>query len=66
VVLFEDPSEDVRWAAVVAAGELRDDETVPALIEAMRDPSPMVANAAERALQRMGKAQRRFGLESET
>jgi HEAT repeat protein len=50
----------------VAAGELRDEETVPALIEAMRDPSPMVANAAERALQRMGRAEQRFGFESET
>ncbi len=66
VALFDDRNEDVRWAAVVAAGELRDEETVPALIEAMRDPSAMVANAAERALQRMGRAERRFGLESET
>jgi len=66
VRLFNDPDEDVRWAAVVAAGELRDEETVPALIEAMRDPSAMVSNAAERALQRMGKAERRFGLASET
>ncbi|MGM0493923.1 MAG: HEAT repeat domain-containing protein [Armatimonadota bacterium] len=66
VRLFEDPSEDVRWAAVVAAGELREEDTVPALIEAMSDPSAMVSNAAERALQRMGKAERRFGLETET
>ncbi|MBD3292750.1 MAG: hypothetical protein GF393_07470 [Armatimonadia bacterium] len=66
VALFSDQDEDVRWSAVVAAGELRDEETVPALIEAMRDPSPMVANAAERALQRMGKAEQRFGLETET
>jgi HEAT repeat protein len=65
VALFDDESEDVRWAAVVAAGDLREEETVPDLIEAMRDPSPMVANAAERALQRMGKAERRFGLETE-
>lgn len=66
LALFDDQDEDVRWAAVVAAGDLRDEETVPALIEAMRDPSPMVANAAERALQRMGRAERRFGFESET
>lgn len=66
VALFDDEDEDVRWAAVVAAGDLRDEETVPALIEAMRDPSAMVSNAAERALQRMGKAERRFGLATET
>ena len=66
VKLFKDTDEDVRWAAVVAAGELRDKETVPALIEAMHDPSPMVANAAERALQRMGMAEQRFGFEDET
>ena len=65
VSLFNDQSEDVRWAAVVAAGNLRDEETVPALIEAMGDPSVMVANAAERALQRMGRAERRFGIEGE-
>ncbi|MGC9317497.1 MAG: HEAT repeat domain-containing protein [Armatimonadota bacterium] len=63
--LFDDPNEDVRWAAVLAVGKLRDPDAAPALSKAMRDSSPMVANAAERALQRMGIAERRFGTREE-
>jgi len=63
--LFDDENEDVRWAAVLAVGDMRDPEAAPALAQAMRDPSPMVANAAERALQRMGIAERRFGTRDE-
>ncbi len=65
LMLFDDENEDVRWAAVLSVGKLRDPETVEALTRALRDPSPMVANAAERALQRMGFAQRRFGTRGE-
>jgi len=65
VRLFGDHDEEVRWAAVVAVGELKDPDTIGSLSEAMRDPSPMVANAAERALQKLGIAQRRYGTRGE-
>ena len=63
--LFHDENEDVRWSAVLAVGNLRKREAAPALIEAMRDPSPMVSTAAERALQRMGIGEQRFGTRGE-
>jgi len=63
--LFRDPSEDVRWAAVLAVGNLRNRAAAPALTEALRDPSPMVSTAAERALQRMGIGEQRFGTREE-
>jgi HEAT repeat protein len=54
VSLFNDPDEDVRWQAVLAVGKLRDKRAVGALLKALDDPAPQVANAAERALQRLG------------
>jgi HEAT repeat protein len=51
-----DPDADVRWAAVVALGKLRDKQAEPVLVQALSDPSPQVSNAAERALQRLGIA----------
>ena len=60
VSLFKDPDSDVRWAAVLAAGNLRDKQAQDALVAAMNDSSPQVANAAERALQRLGVAKRKL------
>ena len=63
--LLDDGDEDVRWAAVVSIGEMKDPEAAPVLVAVVRDRNPMVANAAERALQKMGIAQRRFGTRDE-
>lgn len=51
-----DPDPDVRWAAVVALGKLRDKAAQHVLVRALSDPSPQVSNSAERALQRLGVA----------
>lgn len=59
LALAQDPSPDVRWQAVVAVGELRDKRAVDLLVRALDDPAPQVANAAERALQRLGIARRK-------
>ncbi len=56
--LFQDPDEDVRWQAVLAVGKMRDKSATDALVKALDDPAPQVANAAERALQRLGIARR--------
>ncbi len=58
--LFNDPDDDVRWAAVLAVGNLRDRQAEDALVKALNDPAPQVANAAERALQRLGIAKRKL------
>ena len=63
--LLDDGDEDVRWAAVAAIGEMRDPDAAPILVQVVRDENPMVANAAERALQKMGIARRRFGTRGE-
>lgn len=63
--LFDDGDEDVRWAAVVAMGELKDPSAAPLLAAVVSDPNPMVANAAETALQKMGIASRRYGTRDE-
>ncbi len=63
--LFDDGDEDVRWAAVVAMGELKDPAAAPLLAAIVTDPNPMVANAAETALQKMGIAARRYGTRDE-
>jgi HEAT repeat protein len=57
--LFDDPDPDVRWQATLAVGELRDKRAIDALVKALDDPAPQVANAAERALQRLGIARRK-------
>ncbi len=59
ISLFDDPDEDVRWQAVLAVGKLRDPRAIDALVKALDDPAPQVANAAERALQRLGIAKRK-------
>jgi len=53
-----DPDPDVRWAAVVAIGKLRDRRAEHILVKALSDPSPQVAISAEHALQRLGIARR--------
>lgn len=57
--LAKDPDPDVRWQAVMAVGELRDKRAIDLLVRALDDPAPQVANAAERALQRLGIARRK-------
>ncbi|MCK4323770.1 MAG: HEAT repeat domain-containing protein [Armatimonadetes bacterium] len=59
VRLFDDESSDVRWAAVMSVGQLRDKAAVGLLAKALDDPVPMVSHAAERGLQKMGIAQRK-------
>jgi len=59
LALAKDPSADVRWQAVMAVGELRDKRAVDLLVRLLDDPAPQVANAAERALQRLGIAKRK-------
>jgi len=59
VELFDDGNADVRWAAVVAVGELRDRAAVSMLVNALDDPVTMVSHAAERALQKLGVAERK-------
>jgi len=59
VELFDDSNADVRWAAVMSVGKLRDKAAVSLLAKALDDPVPMVSHAAERGLQKMGIAQRK-------
>ncbi len=59
VRLFDDSDSDVRWAAVMAVGKLRDRTAAQHLIDALGDPVSMVSHAAERGLQKIGIAQRR-------
>lgn len=51
-----DPDADVRWAAVVALGKLRDKRAEHVLVQCLSDASPQVSNSAERALQKLGIA----------
>jgi len=59
VRLFDDENADVRWAAVMSVGRMRDRATVAQLRRALDDPVTMVSHAAERALQKLGLAERR-------
>ena len=59
VTLFDDENADVRWAAVMSVGKLRDPAAVTQLRHALDDPVTMVSHAAERGLQKMGIAQRK-------
>ncbi len=57
--LFSDDDPDVRWAAVMAVGKLRDKAAAAQLCEALDDPVSMVSHAAERGLQKLGIAMRK-------
>jgi len=59
VGLFDDENADVRWAAVMSVGKMRDRAAVAQLRRALDDPVTMVSHAAERALQKLGLAERR-------
>ena len=59
VKLFKDRDSDVRWAAVMAVGKMRDKRAVGYLKVALDDPVTMVSHAAERGLQKLGLAERR-------
>ena len=54
--LLSDYARDVRVAAAQALGQLRDDDTVPALVGAMGDEEVQVRQAAADALVRIGEA----------
>jgi HEAT repeat protein len=67
VKLFNDPDEDVRWAAVRAVGDLQDRRATPYLVNALKDDVPQVSNAAERGLQKLGIGKRKgLGFDRET
>lgn len=51
-----DRDPDVRWAVVRALADLETMAARDVLLKSLRDPSPQVANTAERALQRLGIA----------
>jgi len=59
VELFDDENADVRWAAVMSVGKMQDIAAVAQLRRALDDPVTMVSHAAERALQKLGLAERR-------
>ena len=52
---LSDPDEGIRAGTAVALGELRAVESAPALIECLADASPLVANRATEALERIGE-----------
>jgi HEAT repeat protein len=56
-VLAGDREESVRAAAALALGYIgRSDLSVPALIDAMQEPAPLVRVHASQALGRVGRA----------
>jgi len=52
---LSDPDEGIRAGAAVVLGELRASEAAPALVKCLADDSPLVANRATEALQRIGE-----------
>jgi Uri superfamily endonuclease len=52
---LSDPDEGIRAGAAVALGELRAVESAPALVRCLADASPLVANRATEALERIGE-----------
>lgn len=56
--LFEDPDEDVRWAAVQAVASMHNPDAARYLVLALDDPVPQVANTAEAGLQKLGIGER--------
>ncbi len=59
IALCGDKDPDVRWQTVLAIGALQDKRATDALVGLLDDPAPQVANAAERALQRLGISKRK-------
>jgi HEAT repeat protein len=59
IALCGDKDPDVRWQTVLAIGSLQDKRATDALVTLLDDPAPQVANAAERALQRLGISKRK-------
>jgi hypothetical protein len=53
-LLENDRSNEVRWAAALALGELKDAMAIPFLSEALRDPDKYVRYGAARALLALG------------
>jgi len=56
--LFDDPDEDVRWKAVEAVASFVDPEAKKPFSDALWDPSPRVALAAEKGLHSLGIGKR--------
>jgi Uri superfamily endonuclease len=52
---LSDSDEGIRAGAAVSLGELRAVEAAPALVECLADASPLVANRAAEALERIGE-----------
>ncbi|MDD1715890.1 MAG: HEAT repeat domain-containing protein [Methanolinea sp.] len=53
-LLTNDRSNEVRWAAALALGQLKDAGAIPCLSEALRDPDKYVRYGAARALLALG------------
>lgn len=53
-LLENDRSNEVRWAAALALGELKDEKAIPFLLGALRDPDKYVRYGAARALLALG------------
>ncbi len=52
---ISDSDEGIRAGAAVVLGELRAAQAAPALVKCLADPSPLVANRATEALERIGE-----------
>jgi HEAT repeat protein len=53
-VVHKDASLEVRWAAVLALGEIGSPDAVPSLVPLLRDPNRYLRNGAATALGRLG------------
>ena len=54
IPFLDDAEPDIRCAAAVALGDLRDERSVDALIAALKDPDRSVCSAATIALGKIG------------
>jgi HEAT repeat protein len=52
--MLDDPDHDVRFASVIALGELGDNRAVEPLSKACHDPNCYVRTVAEEALLKLG------------
>jgi hypothetical protein len=55
IAALSSPSENVRWEAAKALGEIRDPRAAPALMDALEDTEPGVRWLAEEALIALGR-----------